>query len=115
MFYTILIWVPLVLGLVPLARIEARRAAERRPSPEPGPSRGSHAKPSDPEESEPTWKRADAARFAAMSVIGAFVLIAHPHGMTYWLAVGATLAILLWEPARWLTAYLVRRSSRQDT
>jgi hypothetical protein len=111
-FYDILIWSSLALGVLPLARIEARRAAARRTAPLP--TRGSHPKPSEAAGSAAGRKRAEAARFAGMSVISAFIVITKPHGLAYWLALGAVTVILLWEPATWLTAYLVRKSHGQD-
>ena len=40
--------------------------------------------------------------------------LANPHGLIYWTIIGVAAVVLLWEPASWLTAYLVRKANGQD-
>lgn len=106
-----IIWGSLLLGVLPLSRIFiSRRYPSRR--------QGTHAKASEVSEvsgPEATRERWYAARLAAMSVLAALDLIVHPHGLVNWLVIGTMVIILLWEPATWLTTYLVRRPNSQDS
>jgi hypothetical protein len=106
----IVIWFPIVVGMLPLARILKKQAVGERP-------RGAHAKPSESGGSAGSASethRGHAIRLAAISVVVAVMFIANPHGLVYWTAIGVIVVVLLWEPVSWLTAYLVRRTNGQD-
>jgi hypothetical protein len=103
-FYRIVLWVPIIGSAVPLARMLLDR--RRRP----GSYQGAHAAPGTfPVPREPQ-ERGHAVRLGIVSICGAFVVVANPRGLAFWLVIGIMAVILLWEPVRWLTDYLVRKS-----
>ena len=108
MFYRIVLWFPIVTGMVPLVRMLLDR--RRRP----GSYQGAHAAPGTfPVPREPQ-ERGHAVRIGIVSICAAFVVAANPHGLPFWLIIGVMAVILFWQPARWLTDYLVRKSGGGD-
>ncbi len=99
----------LLLGLLPLTGILIKRVDTSRW--QRSHVRGAHANTSEIDESEEAGKLGHAVRIAALSLFAAFNFVIHPHGLVGWLVIGGVVVILLWEPATWLTAYLVRRSN----
>lgn len=102
---------PIALGCLPLARVLRKRAFGERARH----ARGAHAKPSGSSGSTAGVNPGHAIRLASISVFATIVALANPHGLVFWTIIGVSVAILLWEPATWFTAYLVRKINEQGT
>jgi len=109
MFYTIVIWTPVVLGVVPLTRMLMDRREKRRLRP------GAHARPGPFAGPGGAQERGRAVRLGVISICGAFNLIARPRGLHFWLVIGAMVVVLLWEAVSDFTDYLVRKSAGEGT
>lgn len=108
MFYRIVLWFPIVTGVVPLARM----LLDRRRRPES--YQGAHAAPGTFPVPQDPQERRRAVRYGIISICAAFLLVANPRGLTLWLVIGVMVVSLCWEEGRWFTDYLVRKSGGGD-